>query len=88
MIFESHTDVARVQQIWKYIPQRLSAAFPHADFYLIVDDDVFINARLLEDFVAHCESVSTHLASVVARQPPLAMMVENPVGESCPSVSP
>ena len=28
------------------------------------------------------------LASVVARQPPLAMMVVYPVGESCPSVSP
>lgn len=51
MVFESHTDVAKVQQIWKYIPQRLYTRFPDSDFYLIIDDDVFINARLLLDYL-------------------------------------
>jgi hypothetical protein len=36
-------------QIWKYVPQRLYQQFPSADFYLIVDDDVFINRRALLD---------------------------------------
>jgi hypothetical protein len=55
-VFESHTDVSRVQQIWKYLPQRLHSRFPSADFYLIVDDDVFINARRLHDFIARRSS--------------------------------
>ena len=44
--------MARAQQVWKYVPQRLYARFPAADFYLIVDDDVFINRALLYDFMA------------------------------------
>ncbi|KAL1499334.1 hypothetical protein AB1Y20_011541 [Prymnesium parvum] len=51
VVFESHTNVARVQQIWKYVPQRLYAQFPRAHFYLIVDDDVFINQRLLLEYI-------------------------------------
>ena len=53
MVFESHTDVARVQQIWKYIPQRLYKRFPGMHFYLIMDDDVFINRRQLLNFIHH-----------------------------------
>jgi hypothetical protein len=53
MVFESHTDVARVQQIWKYVPQRLYQRFPSAAFYLIMDDDVFINRRQLLAFIRH-----------------------------------
>ena len=52
VVFESHTDVSRVQQIWKYVPQRLYMRFPHASWYLIIDDDVFINQRRLLDFIA------------------------------------
>jgi hypothetical protein len=51
LIFESHTDVSRVQQIWKYVPQRLHRKYPHALWYLILDDDVFINQRQLEAFI-------------------------------------
>ena len=40
LVVESHTDVAKVQQIWKYIPKRLYDRYPDADFYLILDDDV------------------------------------------------
>ena len=53
MVFESHTNLARVQQVWKYLPQRLYERFPAADFYLIVDDDVFLNHRLVTDFIQH-----------------------------------
>ena len=54
MVFESHTEsVARVQQIWKYVPQRLYERFPNAHFFLIVDDDVYIHHGLLLDFVHH-----------------------------------
>ena len=28
LVFESHTDVSRVQQIWKYVPMRLHQQFP------------------------------------------------------------
>jgi len=52
LVVESHVDVSRVQQIWKYVPQRLYTKFPDADWYLILDDDVFINAELLRAFVA------------------------------------
>lgn len=52
MIFESHVDVSRVQKIWKYVPQRLHRRFPSALWYLILDDDVFINQRLLDQFIA------------------------------------
>ena len=53
MVFESHTDVSRVQQIWKYIPSRLYKAFPSMRFYLILDDDVFINRIQLLRFLKH-----------------------------------
>jgi hypothetical protein len=54
MVFESHTEsVSRVQQIWKYVPQRLYERFPNAHFFLIVDDDVYIHHSLLLDFVHH-----------------------------------
>ena len=54
MVFESHTEsVSRVQQIWKYVPQRLYERFPDAHFFLIVDDDVYIHHALLLDFVHH-----------------------------------
>ena len=54
MVFESHTEsVSRVQQIWKYVPQRLYERFPGAHFFLIIDDDVFIHHKLLLDFVHH-----------------------------------
>lgn len=33
--------------------QRLHERFPKADFYLIIDDDVFINKRRLLDYVHH-----------------------------------
>ena len=42
---------SRAQLLWKYVPQRLHAAFPHMRFYLITDDDVFINPRQLLSFV-------------------------------------
>ena len=53
MVFESHTDVSRVQQIWKYILTRLYKAFPSMRFYLILDDDVFINRIQLLRFLKH-----------------------------------
>lgn len=52
MVFESHTDVSRVQQVWKYVPQRLYQRYPRALWYLIIDDDVFINLRTLAQFVS------------------------------------
>ena len=41
-----------MQQLWKYLPQRLYSRFPGADWYLIIDDDVFINPVQLAAFVA------------------------------------
>ena len=53
LVFESHTEMARAQQVWKYIPQRLYTRFPHAAYYLIVDDDVFISRARLYEYLAH-----------------------------------
>jgi len=36
----------------RYVPQRLYSRFPNADWYLIIDDDVFINADLVRAFIA------------------------------------
>lgn len=36
----------------RYVPQRLFSRFPSADWYLIIDDDVFINADRLRAFTA------------------------------------
>ena len=51
MVFESHTDVSRVQQVWKYVPQRLFKRFPHARWFLILDDDVYVNRHQLANFL-------------------------------------